>query len=1188
MAGSADRSAKVRLSADVDQYIRDMQRAARASADIGKNGSASAKSMGDHFKAAGQVAVTAMSSAVLATGGIAVAAFKAGASYNILQQNSRAALKTLLGGAEAANAQMNLLDEFARNSPFSKAVFVAAQQQLLGFGVEAEKVIPILDAIQNSIAAAGGSSTDIAGLVAIFAKIKSSAKITGVDLMQFGNRGVDAAGIIGSAMGKTGPEIRAAITEGTLGAEEALDALTKGMMDTYGGAADGVKQQFTGAADRVKAAFRDIGSILAAPFIDPMGGGMAVTWTNQLADLMRAAQRKISVAWDMIITSMGGAWDGISSTLVRAREAVEGLTKSDIAAWLSKLSQAAPVVAGLGAAIVTSGAQSIPILGRLFGAINPVAAGLVAMTMASPELRGALGSILDALSPLLPVAGNLAGVLTGVLIVAIKGAAAALEVIAVPIKWVGELFASLPDPVGVAIAAITALILLRGPIQGFFLGVAASAAATSATLARSSASWAFWSASAGRAVGAAGAVVGGFGKVARFLGGPWGLAIGVGVTALASWIFSAGDAETKANDLSGAIDRNTGTWGDNAAAIVTDELLESAKAYEAAGGSADDYTAAILGSITAQAEVSSAIADSGAELVRTTPFWGTYADELTAAGVTAKDIAKAFLEGGPAMQAMSDKMQEAVGPTADMGMAMGEITTAMEGSSGLYAQYQTDLDSAGAALKEGEVAARANAGATDELGGSLDAAAKKAAEAEEDMSGLEIAMKRYKDDTERAKDQTDLFAAALESLISGSISVEAAVRAAGAANREIAASYRDQQESIQKVREAEADLQKVKDEGRKKDKESGEYTETQTEYEWRLADATRAVEAAKAGVAGAADKQAAAYTASADASRDLVNSLFEQDLATLGLDGAVQNATANMEKERKAFIASAIEAGKSAQEAEALATAQGLIPGAVETKYLSNADAAISKGESLFRVQDSTTGEWRAMFMTEGDAEAKMKAGNLVQAYNPLTKTYTANLTALDFASGVIDAINRKVLQDKQFTITQRMQVTGSSAMALEARAYTGGRVGKDGKVHSFARGGSVPSGLPFAHGPIPSSLMKDNLLAVGPTGDLINFRGDEHITNPEATKAAQHLLAAINNGQLTDQSFAMPSGAAGSFRETTSTRMPMAMPAAAPTRIEVDVNFTGDGALPDLVSRVADVRVRHAIASEVRKMVNA
>src|SRR5690606_33277294 len=139
------------------------------------------------------------------------------------------ALTTLLGTAEAANEQMARLDEFARSSPFSKQTFIQAQQQMLAFGIEARKVVPYLDAMQDAVAAAGGSSQQLSEIAFVMAQISAAGKITGQDLIQFGQRGINAAELIGVAMGKTGAQIREEITAGTLGADQALDALAEGM-----------------------------------------------------------------------------------------------------------------------------------------------------------------------------------------------------------------------------------------------------------------------------------------------------------------------------------------------------------------------------------------------------------------------------------------------------------------------------------------------------------------------------------------------------------------------------------------------------------------------------------------------------------------------------------------------------------------------------------------------------------------------------------------------------------------------------------------------------------------------------------------------------------------------------------------------------------------------------------------------
>lgn len=286
----ADRIVSIKLMADATGLVQGFNRASDAAQALREKATTAGQRMAQSARENREAWTTVgagLTTVGVAVTGIGVAALKTGVQYNTLQQTTRAALTTLLGSAQAANAQMDKLDDFARNSPFSKATFITAQQQMLAFGIEAKKVIPYLDGVQNAVAAAGGSNADIEGIVATMSKIQSSSKITATDLMEFGNRGVNAADLIGSQMGKTGAQIREDITAGSLGAEEALDALVAGMSQKFDGAADNVKNTFAGSMDRVKAAWRDFASELAKPLVDPNGGGALVDLLNWTADAMR-------------------------------------------------------------------------------------------------------------------------------------------------------------------------------------------------------------------------------------------------------------------------------------------------------------------------------------------------------------------------------------------------------------------------------------------------------------------------------------------------------------------------------------------------------------------------------------------------------------------------------------------------------------------------------------------------------------------------------------------------------------------------------------------------------------------------------------------------------------------------------------------------------------------------------------
>ena len=362
--------------------------------------------LGSSAKSMLQPVATAFAAGTTAAGGLLTAVVAQGAAYNKLQQTSRAALTTILGGAEAANEQMDKLDDFAQNSPFARSTFITAQQQMLAFGIETEKVIPYLGAIQDGVAAMGGSNQEISELAFIMAQISAAGKITGQDLMQFGQRGVNAAKLIGDEMGKTEQEIRESITAGTLDANEALDALAAGMALTYDGAAANVKSTMDGAVDRVRAASRDIGALLAAPFIDPQGGGRALDWANGLADLLRAVQGQLEPLVTRLLPQILPIADGITARLEDATRAVEGLDMGRLLAQIGELSEYATPIAAVAAGLFAMGTQARPIA-ALGLSISPVAAALLAVVASSEDARTAASRLLSALSPLTDEFGGL-------------------------------------------------------------------------------------------------------------------------------------------------------------------------------------------------------------------------------------------------------------------------------------------------------------------------------------------------------------------------------------------------------------------------------------------------------------------------------------------------------------------------------------------------------------------------------------------------------------------------------------------------------------------------------------------------------------------------------------------------------------------------------------------------------------
>ena len=446
-------------------------------------------SLGRSAKASLQVAATAAAGVTVGVAALGKNTLSTGLAYNAMQQNANAALKTMLGSQKAVNEQMEKLGKLAQNSPFSKATFISAQQQLIAFGVEVEKVIPLLDAMQNAVAASGGGSQQLADLAFVVAQIKAAGKITGQDLIQLGQRGINAAEIIGKAFGKSSAEVKTMISKNQIDADQAIDALTKGMMEKFGGATDAIKQQWSGAADRIKAANRDIGADIGKMFIDPAGGGRAVEWGNKLADVLRTFQKRLREAQGGIEDFLSPAFKNISKGLDAANNALKKFDAARASAQLEKLTSYTPLIGGTTAALMTFALQPIPVIGQLASAMGPLTVGVAALIAASPELRKAGSAFGEAFKPGEKILASTAKQLADLAIRLIKDLSPALEsgakglgtfltnisplapaLVSVlsalaPVATAGaELaasFANLPTPI---LAAITALAALHGPL----------------------------------------------------------------------------------------------------------------------------------------------------------------------------------------------------------------------------------------------------------------------------------------------------------------------------------------------------------------------------------------------------------------------------------------------------------------------------------------------------------------------------------------------------------------------------------------------------------------------------------------------------------------------------------------------------------------------------------------------------
>lgn len=436
-----------------------------------------ASSIGSKIAGVFGKAFAAVSAAVGLAGTFSVGALvKTGLEYNSLEQTSRAAFKTILGSAEAAATMMEKIATFGKTSPFPRQAFIQATQQMLGFGISADKTIPILKSINDATAAMGGNAETIGQFSNIFSKIQSNGKITGEEIARMGDIGINAVEMLAKASGKTGEEIRKSIQSGSIDADTAITQLTEQMNLKFAGASENVKNTFPGAIDRVKGAWRDLASAIVDPFVTKTGGGIGVDAMNALADRMRKVANLAPQIIDLFLT---GNFSGKDKW---------GMEEDDkfVVALFSIREGILLVIAAL-----QNGASGV---GDFFGGLGDAIAPLMdALAGSGGKIKDIFGTLSEVFNGIMPSIAGIAASLAGasaalgvsawdVFLVVLQSAADILLVTLVPaLEALSGYMESNSAVVTAAVAAYTAYKLVVAGISLVAL-IAANIALAKATL----------------------------------------------------------------------------------------------------------------------------------------------------------------------------------------------------------------------------------------------------------------------------------------------------------------------------------------------------------------------------------------------------------------------------------------------------------------------------------------------------------------------------------------------------------------------------------------------------------------------------------------------------------------------------------------------------------------------------------
>lgn len=250
------------------QLQRDAEQAIKIFNGIGDEAEREGKRIDETFKNIGKAAAAYFTATqIWEFGKSVVNARKEIESFEI-------SFSTLLGSEPKAKAFFAEIKDFAVKTPLQLNDIAGAAQTLLGFGISAEKIMPILRQLGD---VSMGNAERFKSLALAFAQATSAGKLQGQDLLQMINAGFNPLNEIAKKTGKSIGQLKDDMSKGKISAQDLADALASataqggqfyGMLEKQSKGIEGALSNLEGAWND---ALNEIGTSAQGVFTDAIG-----------------------------------------------------------------------------------------------------------------------------------------------------------------------------------------------------------------------------------------------------------------------------------------------------------------------------------------------------------------------------------------------------------------------------------------------------------------------------------------------------------------------------------------------------------------------------------------------------------------------------------------------------------------------------------------------------------------------------------------------------------------------------------------------------------------------------------------------------------------------------------------------------------------------------------------------------
>jgi len=192
-----------------------------------------------------------------------------GLRFNMMMEDMNMSFRTLTGSAAKGKGLSNNILKLAADTPLATEALAKAAKTMLGYGIVAEDIIPNLKMLGDLSL---GNSDTLQRLATAFSQTTSATKLTGEEMRQYRNAGLNPLKLMSEQTGVSMAELDQKMRDGEISAEMVKKAFIGATTGTgrFSGAMVNASKTLSGQMEKL----RDYGSIFLGEFTQPIVNGL--------------------------------------------------------------------------------------------------------------------------------------------------------------------------------------------------------------------------------------------------------------------------------------------------------------------------------------------------------------------------------------------------------------------------------------------------------------------------------------------------------------------------------------------------------------------------------------------------------------------------------------------------------------------------------------------------------------------------------------------------------------------------------------------------------------------------------------------------------------------------------------------------------------------------------------------------